>query len=151
MCCGTQTINAMVAQCFSMPLLLNLFYVLWEKWSTSHFFLVLLSCVSAVVVEKVRVGHLPVYPAGASAGTDGRWWRCVIGICVDRRGGNTQHSFPLSCLCTHTQTHTHTYPHTHTNIHTLRLIDFLAHVTACHSFFPKLSSRAYLLLWQTVT
>lgn len=60
---------------------------------------------TVLVVEKVGAEQLPVYPAGASAGTDGRWWGCVIGICVARRGGNTPRSFPLSSL------HTHTYRH----------------------------------------
>lgn len=64
-----------------------------------------ISRVSAVLEAKVRAEQLPVYPAGASAGTDVRWWGCVIGICVARRGGNTQHSFPRSAL------HTHTYRH----------------------------------------
>lgn len=62
--------------------------------------------------------HLPVYPAGASAGTDGGWWGCVIGICVAQRGGNTPGSFPL--------TSQRTYTHTRTR--------FQTPITACHSF-----------------
>lgn len=65
-----------------------------------------------MVVVKVEVGKLPVFPAGASAVTDGRWWRCVIGICVARREGNTQLSFPLSSLSTQTLKRTRILWHT---------------------------------------
>lgn len=84
---------------------LKVAYFCWRKLAVK-----LELCTSALVA-KVRAEQLPVYPAGASVGTDVRWWGCVIGICVARRGGNTQHSFPLSSLHTCSHSHTHTYRH----------------------------------------